>query len=95
MKKLWVLVLAFGLVAACGGDPTMMTPTDMTMPGTGAFGAACTVDGDCQSNLCRSFQMMTIKRCTKACTPATAAADCPNPPSGGTCTNNNYCRFEQ
>ena len=70
--------------------------TDMAgaTPGTAAFGATCTVNGDCQSLLCEQFVMGTVHRCTKACTVATQATDCPAP-SDGTCTNNGYCKFSQ
>ncbi len=61
--------------------------------GSGAFGASCTVDGDCASKMCRQFRGMTVMFCTKPCTTATAAMDCPMPPSAGTCTNNGYCKF--
>lgn len=81
--------------------------TDMAMTSTGgatdggvvagvkAFGDLCTVDGDCQSGMCRQFVMGTVHRCTKACDPATATTDCPNPPSAGSCTNAvpAYCKF--
>jgi hypothetical protein len=63
-------------------------------PGTAAFGATCTVNGDCQSLLCEQFVMGTVHRCSKPCTVATQATDCPAP-SDGTCTNNGYCKFSQ
>jgi hypothetical protein len=59
----------------------------------GAFGASCAVDGDCASGLCRGFRQMTVNFCTKACTAATQAADCPSPPSAGTCNGMGYCKF--
>ena len=62
--------------------------------GTAAFGATCTVNGDCQSLLCEQFVMGTVHRCSKACTVATQATDCPAP-SDGTCTPNGYCKFTQ
>lgn len=86
-----------------GGGGDHGTSTDMAMPmhdlagvtpGTAAFGATCTVDGDCQSLMCRQFVMGTVHRCTKACTVATQATDCPAP-SAGVCTNNGYCKFNQ
>ena len=61
-------------------------------PGTKAFGDLCTVNGDCQSLLCEQFAMGTVHRCTKPCTVATEATDCPAP-SALTCTNNGYCKF--
>lgn len=68
---------------------------DATTEGGGgaAFGATCTTDANCASHMCRPFRMMSVMICTKACTVATQTADCPNPPSAGTCTNNGYCRF--
>jgi hypothetical protein len=70
--------------------------TDMAgvTPGVKAFGDTCTVAGDCQSTLCEQFVMGTIHRCSKPCTVATAATDCPAP-SDGTCTPNGYCKFIQ
>src|SRR5438874_1193269 len=75
---------------------THVVPTDMAgqTAGTAAFGATCTVNGDCQSLLCEPFVMGTVHRCTKPCTVATQATDCPAP-SAGTCTNNGYCKFNQ
>lgn len=70
--------------------------TDMAgmTPGTAAFGASCTQNSDCQSLLCEPFVMGSIHRCTKTCTVATQATDCPAP-SAGTCTPNGYCKFSQ
>ncbi|MGZ3427101.1 MAG: hypothetical protein ACXVDD_27995 [Polyangia bacterium] len=70
--------------------------TDMAgvLPGVKAFGDTCTVAGDCQSTLCEPFVQGTVHRCTKSCTVATQATDCPAP-SDGTCTNNGYCKFIQ
>jgi hypothetical protein len=62
--------------------------------GTKLFGDTCTVNGDCQSSLCEQFVMGTVHRCTKSCTAATQATDCPAP-SDGTCTPNLYCKFDQ
>jgi hypothetical protein len=76
---------------------THVVSTDMAgvTPGAAAFGATCTANGDCQSLLCEPFVMGTVMRCTKPCTVATQTADCPAPPSAGTCTNNGYCKFNQ
>jgi hypothetical protein len=63
-------------------------------PGAKAFGDTCTVNGDCQSALCEQFAMGAVQRCTKSCTAATQATDCPAP-SDGTCTPNLYCKFDQ
>jgi hypothetical protein len=62
-------------------------PTDAA---AGTYGAACTADKDCTDpvyNACfvggqRSF-------CTKHCK---TAADCPNPPTTGTCNKQLYCK---
>jgi len=56
----------------------------------GSYGADCTKDTDCTDpvyNACflggsRSF-------CTKHCT---GAADCPNPPTSGTCNKQSFCK---
>lgn len=66
--------------------------------GTKAFGDTCTVDGDCQSGMCKGFVQGTIMRCTQPCTYVSQtepAPECPNPPSAGLCTNNGYCKFTQ
>ena len=62
--------------------------------GTKAFGDACTVNGDCQSSMCEQFVMGTVHRCSKSCTAATQATDCPAP-ADGMCTPNLYCKFDQ
>jgi hypothetical protein len=93
-----ILVATLGL-GACGGT-TMSTSSDggdgdmtQTASGTKKFGDVCNGPADCmQGLLCESFAMHTIMRCTKSCTTATQATDCP-PPSAGTCTPNMYCRF--
>jgi hypothetical protein len=36
--------------------------------------------------------IMMVLSCTKTCTVATETADCPNPPTSGTCNNNGYCK---
>ncbi len=61
--------------------------------GAGLLGSTCTVPGDCASGLCEPFHMMSEMLCTKSCTVATQTTDCPNPPTAGTCTPNNYCKF--
>lgn len=87
--------------ATSGGD--MSVVLDMAVHGDLAiavcadagpklFGAACTTDCECDTSMCRQFQMGTVHYCTKPCTVATQATDCPAP-STGTCTNNGYCKF--
>ncbi len=81
---------------AGGGGPRDMSGGGGDMSGgngTAAFGDTCTVDSDCAGNMCRQFQGGAVLKCTKPCTVATQTADCPNPPSLGTCTNQLYCRF--
>lgn len=74
---------------------TSQPPGDLaTNPTLAAFGAMCTAGTDCQSGLCMQFVQGTVHRCTKPCTTATAATDCPAP-SDGTCNNNGYCKFDQ
>lgn len=91
MSRMRAISLAFVLtILGCGSAPA--GSTDMAA-GTKVFGDPCAVDGDCQSGLCRDFQMQTIRKCTKACTTATEANDCPNPPSMGTCNSNLVCKF--
>src|SRR5262249_22284258 len=89
-----ILILGITLAVACGGsDPAPPTVDMAGGSGTKRFGEVCTGAADCESPLlCESFAMHTIMRCTKMCTVATQATDCPAP-SAGTCTPNNYCRF--
>ena len=73
-------------------SPGVDAGSDAPSSGIAAFGATCTGNGDCASNLCEPFRMQTVNLCTKACTVATQATDCPSP-SVGTCTPKGYCRF--
>lgn len=79
-----------GLDMAVHGDLAIANCGDA---GTKAFGAPCTTDCECSSSMCRPFQMGAAHFCTKPCTVATQATDCPMPPSMATCTNNGYCKF--
>lgn len=54
------------------------------------FGAACTVSGECASNVC--FLGGDQSYCSLKCTTATAATDCPKPPTSGMCNNRGFCR---
>ena len=56
------------------------------------FGDTCTTDCECDTSMCRQFQMGATMKCTKPCTVATQATDCPAPGTG-MCTNNGYCKF--
>jgi len=80
------------------GSSTDMPPHDFAMTicgdlGPKHFGDSCTTDCDCDTSMCRQFNMGATHLCTKPCTVATQAADCPAPPSTGMCTPNNYCKF--
>ncbi len=85
------------------GDMAAMVPLDMAVHGDLAiavcadagpkmFGATCTTDCECDTSMCRQFQMGATHICTRPCTVATQATDCPAP-STGMCTNNGYCKF--
>ena len=89
--------------SASGNDmATMGTSTDMIVRdfsmlmcgdlGTAHFGDPCTTDCDCDTSMCRQFQMGAVHVCTRPCTTATAGTDCPAP-STGMCTPNLYCKF--
>jgi hypothetical protein len=88
--------------AASGGDMSAVSKDMMTHDlslamcgdlGTKHFGETCSGDCDCDTGMCRQFQMGATHLCTKPCTTATQTADCPNPPSTGMCTPNLYCKF--
>ncbi len=101
------LLLGLGAVG-CGDNTTsaatdMTAVLDMAVHGDLAiavcadagpklFGDTCTTDCECDTSMCRPFQMGATHLCTKPCTVATQATDCPAP-STGTCTNNGYCKF--
>ena len=85
-------------------DLPMQLPSDMALHGDLAiavcadagpkhFGDPCTTDCECDTSMCRQFQMGAAHFCTQPCTPTTAGNDCPAPPSTGMCTNNGYCKF--
>jgi hypothetical protein len=89
--------MAFAIsMAACGGssggnntDMAEANNADMAQ-GLGAFGAACTQNSQCATGHCFIGGMMSF--CTMPCTAATAATDCPNPPTSGTCNMMGYCK---
>lgn len=58
--------------------------------GGGGYGQTCATSADCTDptyNTCELDQMKMI--CTKLCQ---SAADCPNPPTTGTCTPKGFCK---
>jgi hypothetical protein len=54
------------------------------------FGAVCTANAQCASDVCFIGGMQSF--CSFRCTPATAAKDCPVPPTSGVCNNQGYCK---
>ena len=89
--------------SSTGNDMAMTAVKDMAVHGDLAtavcadagpktFGDTCTTDCECDTSMCRQFQMGAVMKCTQPCTVATQATDCPAP-STGTCTNNGYCKF--
>jgi hypothetical protein len=54
------------------------------------YGTPCAANADCAGNAYNSCQLIAQQKiCTKPCA---AAADCPTPPTGGTCNANGYCK---
>lgn len=101
------LLLGLGAIG-CGDDTTaagsdMSAMLDMAVHGDLAiavcadagpkvYGDPCTTDCECDTSMCRTFQMGATMKCTRPCTVATQATDCPAPGTG-MCTNNGYCKF--
>ena len=69
-----------------GGD--MASGGDMA--GLKPFGAPCTANAQCATDVCFIGGMMSF--CSMHCTQATAAHDCPVPPTSGVCNNQGYCK---
>jgi hypothetical protein len=91
--------MAFAIsMAGCGGssggnsnpDLSEASNADMVQSGGLAFGAACTQNSQCATGHCFIGAMQSF--CTMPCTAATAATDCPNPPTSGTCNMMGYCK---
>jgi hypothetical protein len=88
--------------SSSGNDMSIGSSTDMLVHdlstaacgdlGPKHFGDSCTTDCDCDTSMCRQFSMGATHLCTKPCTVATQATDCPAP-STGMCTPNLYCKF--
>ena len=88
------LVLALGL-AACGGSMPPTTGGAETVDGGSGdgglpFGMPCSANSECASNVCFVGGNRTF--CSLHCTMATAATDCPVPPTSGTCNMQGYCK---
>ncbi len=69
-----------------GGD--MASHGDMA--GLKPFGATCSANAQCASDVCFMGGMQSF--CSYHCTQATAAQDCPVPPTTGVCNNQGYCK---
>jgi hypothetical protein len=54
------------------------------------FGATCAGNGECTSNVCFMGGMGSY--CSLHCTQATAATDCPVPPTSGQCNGMMFCK---
>jgi hypothetical protein len=80
---------AVALDMATHGDLAIAVCVDA---GPKLLGDDCTTDCECDTSMCRQFQMGAVHKCTKPCTVATQVADCPAP-ALGMCTNNGYCKF--
>lgn len=55
-----------------------------------AIGQPCTVDAQCQTNVCFVGGMRSF--CTLRCTAATQAQDCPVPQTSGLCNMQGFCK---
>lgn len=91
------MLLALPLaLTACGGS--MPPPTGGNgvvdggdMPDGGLpFGSPCAANSECASDVCFIGGNRTF--CSLHCTMATAAADCPVPPTSGACNMQGYCK---
>jgi len=88
-----VLTLAAG---GCGGtDPppppvvdmaSALSSSDMLKP----FGQSCMANAECMSSICFIGGMRSY--CSLKCTTATAAKDCPVPPTTGACNMQGFCK---
>lgn len=58
--------------------------------GNKPFGDPCTTNSNCASNVC--FTGGISSYCSLHCTGATAATDCPNPPTSGMCNGMGFCK---
>jgi hypothetical protein len=87
------LALALGILGCGSGQEPSQQASDVTPVGTKAFGDTCATDADCVTGMCRNFDQRTVLKCTQPCTPATAATDCPAPPSTGECAGHGYCKL--
>lgn len=88
-----LMLLAAPLLVGCGGSvPPPMTDVDGGSGDGGLlpFGSPCSANSQCESNLCFIGGNRTF--CSLHCTMATAATDCPVPPTSGTCNMQGFCK---
>ena len=97
MKHLLLLLLLAGLGTAAGCGGSMPPPTQELDTADGGsdggllpFGQPCSANAQCESNVCFVGGNRTF--CSLHCTMATAATDCPVPPTSGTCNMQGYCK---
>ena len=82
-----LIVLAMALATGgCGG----VMPPPSSDGGLKPFGAPCGAGSECDSGICFIGGNRTF--CSLHCTMATAATDCPVPPTSGTCNMQGYCK---
>jgi hypothetical protein len=80
-----VIIQDAGAIADADADaPTVGYP-----PGT--YGANCTKNADCQSNVC--FIGTKQSYCSLLCTASNAVSACAAAPFNGTCNMQGYCRL--
>jgi hypothetical protein len=90
----------------CGGNLAPLPSADLSAPATASvdmlpsdedagptllpIGQPCTVDAQCQTNVCFVGGMRSF--CTLRCTLATQAQDCPVPVTSGECNMQGFCK---
>ena len=95
MRHLLLLMLLAAPVVTVGCGGTMPPPTDDggSSGGDGGllpFGQPCSANSQCASSVCFLGGNRTF--CSLRCTTATAATDCPMPPTSGACNMQGYCK---
>lgn len=87
--------------ATPAADGAMNTPTDAAVQsdaaparagdgGLAGFGATCTTNADCQSNICQPSNMGASMACTQTC--QNPGQNDPTCPGGGLCNAKGYCK---
>lgn len=95
MRHLVLLMLLAAPIVAVGCGGSTPPPMDDGDGGDGdgdllPFGQPCSANSQCESNLCFIGGNRTF--CSLHCTMATAATDCPVPPTSGTCNMQGFCK---